>query len=171
MDPDMADPIAPDSEAPPKRRWLPIAAAVVVPAVLGAWVAVNQQASLAAVLGGPEAGVEAPVEEEPEADPMQYGEFLELQGLIVNPAGTEGLRYLMVHVGFESEETKALEELTAKEIAVRDAVIKILSAKTVPQLSDIGRRDSLKVEIRDTVNGMLRDGQIDRLYFTQYVLQ
>ncbi|MEP0548555.1 MAG: flagellar basal body-associated FliL family protein [Rhodothermales bacterium] len=167
----MADPIVPDPAAPPKRRWIPIVAAIVVPAVLGAWVAVSQQASLAAVLGGPAEEVALPVEEEPKAEPTEYGEFLELQGLIVNPAGTEGLRYLMVHVGFESEQAKALEELTMKEIAVRDAVIKILSAKTVPQLSDIGRRDSLKVEIRDTVNGMLREGQIDRLYFTQYVLQ
>lgn len=160
-----AEPVA---EAP-KRRWLPLALAVVIPAALGAWIAVSQQASIGGLLGNE--AVAAGAEETPVAEPIEYGAFSEIQGLIVNPAGTEGLRYLMVNVGFESAEPKALEELTTKEIAVRDAILKILSEKTVPQLSNIGLRDSLKSEIRDTVNVILSDGQVDRLYFTQYVLQ
>jgi flagellar FliL protein len=158
----------PVAEAP-KRRGLLLALAAVVPAALGAWLAVSQPASIGSLFGAEAAATEAPAE--PAAEPVEYGAFSEIQGLIVNPAGTEGLRYLMVNVGFESAKPKVLEEVTTKEVAVRDAILKILSEKTVPQLADIALRDSLKIEIRDTVNVILSDGQVDRLYFTQYVLQ
>jgi len=160
----------PVAEAP-KRRGLLLALAAVVPAALGAWLAVSQQASIGSLLGAEAQATTAEAPAEPAAEPVEYGAFSEIQGLIVNPAGTEGLRYLMVNIGFESAEPKVLEEVTTKEIAVRDAILKILSEKTVPQLADIALRDSLKVEIRDTVNVILSDGQVDRLYFTQYVLQ
>ena len=109
--------------------------------------------------------------EEAEEAPVEFGEFLEVQGLIVNPAGTDGQRYLMLNLGLESNKGSVLEELETKEIVVRDRVLRLLSQRTVEELADIGRRDPLKDELRGAINRVLEEGEVTRLYFTQYVLQ
>ena len=54
---------------------------------------------------------------------------------------------------------------------MRDAIIGHLSGKTVDTLSDISNREGIKEEIRALVNEILAEGEIDRLYFTQFMLQ
>lgn len=157
-------------ETTPTKKKRPLAL-VLIPLVLlacvgGGWVAFTQYARLAAaatVLAGDD-------EAEPE-EPIEYGEFLEIQGLIVNPAGTGGQRYLMINLGLESGESKVLEELEAKEVVVRDHVLRLLSRRSVDELADIAQRDPLKDELRTAINGVLEKGEVTRLYFTQYVLQ
>ncbi len=105
------------------------------------------------------------------AKPIEYGQFMELQGLIINPAGTNGTRYLMVNLGLESANSGVLEELKGKEVVVRDTILKLLGQRTVEELADISLRTQLKQELREAVNAVLRKGKIDRVYFTQYVLQ
>jgi len=105
------------------------------------------------------------------AAPMEYGSFYEVENMIVNPAESQGSRYLMVNVGFESDADEVLTELEDKEVVVRDRVIKLLGEFTVPQLSDIDRRTFLKDTLRTSVNQVLQKGAVQRLYFTQYVLQ
>jgi len=103
--------------------------------------------------------------------PVEFGSFYEVQNMIVNPAGSQGSRYLMVNLGFESDEEAVITELEDKEVVVRDKVIKMLSEFTVPELANIDRRDSIKDTLRTSVNQVLQEGQVTRLYFTQYVLQ
>jgi flagellar FliL protein len=91
--------------------------------------------------------------------------------MIINPAESQGSRYLMVNVGFESDQEIVLTELENKEVVIRDRVIKMLGEFTVPELSDIDRRAFLKDTLLTSVNQVLQDGEVRRLYFTQYVLQ
>lgn len=130
----------------------------------GAYLAFSQYPALAALVYDDTAGEEAP-------EPIEYGEFLEIDNLIINPSGTEGKRYLMVKIGFESDNAKTLEEVTAKEVVVRDRILRFLSSRTVEDLAAIERRDAIKDDLRTMVNEVLEKGQITRLYFTQYVLQ
>lgn len=103
--------------------------------------------------------------------PTEYGAFYEVDNMIVNPAESQGSRYLMVNVGFESDAEAVLTELENKEVVVRDRVIKLLGEFTVPELTDIDRRSFLKDTLRTSVNQILTNGPVRRLYFTQYVLQ
>ena len=109
--------------------------------------------------------------EEEETEPLEYGEFKEIDNLIINPTGTHGKRYLMVKIGFESDAPAVLEELTIKDVVVRDAIVRYLSSQSVPDLAAIEKRDSLKGGLRKRINGILEKGTITRLYFTQYVIQ
>jgi len=84
---------------------------------------------------------------------------MELQGFIVNPAGTDGTRYLMINLGLESAKGDVLEELKEKEIVVRDTVLKLLGQRTVEELADISLRAQLKKELREAVNGILTKGK------------
>lgn len=103
--------------------------------------------------------------------PIDFGSFHEIENMIVNPAESGGSRYLMVNVGFESDRDAVLIELEEKEVVVRDRVINLLSEFTVPLLADIDHRSALKDTLRQSINEVLDEGQVTRLYFTQYVLQ
>jgi len=104
--------------------------------------------------------------------PIEYGEFAELDGIVINPADTDGRRYLMIKIGVEAEDAETLARLDILRPAAVDAVVGLMSAQSVARLSDITKRDSLKTEILDRFNRMLgEDGPVTRIYFTQFVLQ
>ncbi len=159
---------ADEQPSPPnKKRKVVVLAALLVAIALGAGVAYSQfgmiDQTAQKFLGEPE--------EEPTDMPIEYGEFAQLEPLVINPAETNGSRFLMVGVGIESADPAVLEEVALKDIVVRDLVNDVLSTKTVEMLSDVSNRDSLKQEIRLLINTHLSEGEIDRLYFTQFMLQ
>ncbi len=139
---------------------------MVISAVGGGFLAYSKYpllAEIAATINGEE------VEEEDA--PIEFGEFIELQNIIVNPANSGGKNLLMLSVGMETAEPAVLETVTAREMVVRDTIIKILGMRTVDELANIEQRTAIKDEIKHAVNGILSEGEINRMYFTQYVLQ
>jgi flagellar FliL protein len=56
-------------------------------------------------------------------------------------------------------------------VLVRDTLISLLASKTQDDLATVRGRDALKGEIRDAVNGILRNDDVKRVYFTQFVIQ
>lgn len=169
--PGVPEPTDDGAEATPaggKGKKIVVLAAVLVALVGGAGVAFSQFGAIdrtAQALFGP-AG-----EAEEDDAPIEYGEFMQIDGLVVNPAETGGSRYLMVSLGLEAADAAVLEEVGLKDVVVRDAIIGHLSGKTVETLSDISTREGMKEEIRALINGILAEGEIDRLYFTQFMLQ
>lgn len=107
------------------------------------------------------------VEEEPV---REFGEFANLPGIIVNPAGTGGRRYLLVDLSLEVDDAKAVEEISRREIVIRDAIVRTLGEHSVEQLASLPGREALKDTILVHVNDLLEQ-DVRRLYFTQYVLQ
>lgn len=135
----------------------------------GSYVAFSQYATVSRVVGRSGPGVQ--VEAEEKQEPLKYGFFHQFDGLTVNPASSGGARYLMMNIGLEAAKEATIEELKGREIVVRDTIIKLLSVRTVEELAQVETRTVLKEEMRDAINATLRKGQIDRVYFTQYVLQ
>jgi flagellar basal body-associated protein FliL len=70
------------------------------------------------------------------SDSMVYA----IKDIVVNPAGTGGTRFLSVSFGFELGDAGLMAEFTEREALVRDALITILSSKTVAQLTDAKRK-------------------------------
>ncbi|MFN3596101.1 MAG: flagellar basal body-associated protein FliL [Rubricoccaceae bacterium] len=102
--------------------------------------------------------------------PTVYGKFMQLPGIVINPSGSGGRRYLMVDIGLEAPNDKVFAEVGEKEVVVRDAIVRVLSGYTVESLSAPGSHQHLKDTLLVTLNGILtRD--VDRIYFTQFVLQ
>lgn len=103
-------------------------------------------------------------------EPVEYGEFFELTGIIVNPSKSAGKRYLMVNIGLEGN-PDTISDVETKQIVIRDMIINSLGRLTIDALSDITRRDSMKTGLLSSVNAIISEGNVDRLYFTQYVIQ
>ncbi|MBU0690615.1 flagellar basal body-associated FliL family protein [bacterium] len=94
-----------------------------------------------------------------------------LDEIVVNPAGTEGRRYLATRLGLQTQSDSAETEITARSVLIRDAVLSLLSSKSMAQLSSLTYRDSLRNEIRDTVNKQLAETVVETVVFADYVLQ
>jgi flagellar FliL protein len=110
--------------------------------------------------------------EEPEV-PIP-GELYLIEGLIVNPAGTRATRYLRVAAAleFDAEKNPLLaEELSRREHQFKDLFITELSARTVDELVDARVKEEIREELLARLNRNVRDGQLQNLYFTEYVIQ
>lgn len=149
------------------KRLVPVVLTLV--AVVASAIGVfTQRDRIEQMLGGapPAAAV---TEVEP---PVEFGQFAEMEGIVINPRDSNGRRYLMAKIGVEAESEKTLTRLEELGPAARDAILTILASQSSQQLSDITRRDSLKQEVRSALNGLLGDdGSVSRIYFTQFVLQ
>jgi flagellar protein FliL len=94
-----------------------------------------------------------------------------VKDVILNPAGTNGTRFLLTTVGFEVTTAEAKKELEAKDVQVRDALNTVLTAKSLSALSMPENRDSLRKEISQTVAKLLRSGELTNVYFSKFIIQ
>lgn len=172
------DPDAPEpaDEEPPKpkkgvlRLLLTVLPVLLLPAAAGAYLAYSQYPQLAQAADqiGIEYGAAGEVEED---GAIEYGVFTTIGELLINPAGSGGKGFLVVSIGMETKSTAVIAEIEEKEIVVRDAILRLLSEYTKEELASIAFRADLKDEILRELNRILDRGEIDRLYFTQYLLQ
>jgi len=95
----------------------------------------------------------------------------QVDGIIVNPAATGGSRFLTTNIGFEMANEESHEIFKSQEIKIRDALISILSSKTVTELSDLQSREKVRLQILNTVNHLCQPAQAEAIYFVDYVLQ
>jgi flagellar FliL protein len=102
---------------------------------------------------------------------LREGRVVSLDNIIVNPAGSQGSRFLMTSVAFEVEGAEAEKALRAREVEVRDRVTSILEAQTMAALTSPGARDSLKRRIGDAVSPMLGPDVKLHVYLPQFVIQ
>jgi flagellar protein FliL len=94
-----------------------------------------------------------------------------LDNLILNPARTNGTRFLMLSIAFEVRSAQVSDQLKARDAEVRDLVISLIGAKTVEEVSSVEGREAMKTELRDSVRAMLPRGSIGRVYLPQFVIQ
>lgn len=165
------EPPVEDSSSPRKGlpKWMLLLPLFLLPAGGGALLAFSQYEALA--VGTAEVRLRFLSPKDTGERPRDYGEFIRIDGMIINPAESDGKRFLMVDLGLESSSSAALSELERKEIVVRDTILKVLGSRTVQQLVSLEDRTAMKEDILDAVNSVLVRGKIEYLYFTQYVLQ
>lgn len=94
-----------------------------------------------------------------------------VKDVILNPAGTNGTRFLLTTVGFEVTTAEAKKELEGKDVQVRDALNTVLTAKSLSALSMPENRDSLRREISQTVGRLIRNGELTNVYFSKFIIQ
>lgn len=94
-----------------------------------------------------------------------------VKDIVVNPAGTGGTRFLSVSFGFELGSAELAAEFEERELVVRDALITILSSKTVAQLTDAKQKEIVRYQVKKRLEQILDTDEIDGVYFTDFVLQ
>ena len=89
----------------------------------------------------------------------------------VNLADTGGRRYLRVNFELGFNESRLQNELDSRNSEIRSEIIAVLRAKTVEDLQEPGGQSALKDEIILRMNEVLVTGEIQDLYFTEFIIQ
>ncbi|MEI6704061.1 MAG: flagellar basal body-associated FliL family protein, partial [Deltaproteobacteria bacterium] len=90
---------------------------------------------------------------------------------IVNIYDGQELRYLKVKVELEMVGPAVKGEIEAKLAPIRDAVLVLLSAKTLQDIQDVQGKNTMKEEILAAINRHIPPGKIAKVYFTDFVVQ
>ena len=94
-----------------------------------------------------------------------------LDNLVLNPAGSNGTRFLLLTIALEVKNEAVLEEMKVRDAELRDAVLVTLGGKSVEQLAEMSAREALKNELRDVAATLFKPGAVKRVYFPQFVIQ
>ena len=101
----------------------------------------------------------------------EIGVLYPLDTFTVNLKSDNGRRYLKVTMDLELSSQDLTAELDNKTAVIRDRIIRILTSKTLEEVSSRKGKDKLTQQIKDALNAMLDNGQILGVYFTEFVIQ
>ena len=101
----------------------------------------------------------------------EIGILYPLDTFTVNLKSDAGRRYLKVTMSLELEGEELSLELDAKSPVLRDRIIRILTSKTLEEISSKKGKQKVSTQVMDTLNAMISDGQIRGIYFTEFVIQ
>lgn len=178
---------APEGEATKKSSKMLLiiigAVFVLILVIIGAVVMMSghdEEASGAAPKEASAHGEEAPAEGE-HAKPSEGGGHGEvstevgimfpLEMFTVNLLSESGRRYLKVEMNLELEGEELALELETKKPVLRDVIIRILSGKSLEEVSTLKGKEAVKEEILSDLNQRVKDGKIKNVYFTDFVVQ
>jgi len=99
------------------------------------------------------------------------GILFPLDTFTVNLKSDAGRRYLKATMQLELEGEELSLELDAKSPVLRDRIIRILSSKTLEEISSKKGKSKVSEQIVNTLNDMIADGEIRAIYFTEFVIQ
>jgi flagellar protein FliL len=94
-----------------------------------------------------------------------------LEPFIVNIYDGQELRYLKVKVELEMVNPVIKTEIEGRLAPIRDAILILLSAKTLQDIQDVQGKNTLKDEILGAINRNIPPGKIAKVYFTDFVVQ
>lgn len=101
----------------------------------------------------------------------EVGIMFPLDIFTVNLLSESGRRYLKVEMNLELEGEELALELETKKPVLRDVIIRILSGKSLEEVSTVRGKETLKEEILSDLNQRIKDGKIKNVYFTDFVVQ
>lgn len=100
------------------------------------------------------------------------GDFLfSLDDIIANPAQTNGKILVLTSIGFDMNSAESKKIMEEKAIILKDIVINNLARKTVSELNDATKRDSLKIQIIQNIESKIPNVKINDLYFSKFIIQ
>jgi flagellar FliL protein len=94
-----------------------------------------------------------------------------LEPFIVNIYDGQELRYLKVKVEMEMASPAVKPELDGRLAAMRDAILVVLTSKTLQDIQDIQGKNQLREEILTAVSKIVAQGKVIKIYFTDFVIQ
>jgi len=102
---------------------------------------------------------------------LVVGPMYPLDNFIVNLLSENGRRYLKVQMNLELSGEELATEIDTKVPVIRDLIIRIMSSKTIEEISTSKGKEKLKNQLVDELNMRLKDGTLQNIYFTEFVIQ
>ncbi|OEU73812.1 MAG: hypothetical protein BA864_05600 [Desulfuromonadales bacterium C00003093] len=148
-----------------KKKLIIIIAAVVV-LLIGAGVGAFL------FLGGEDEKI-SPEQEQAELEKLakQVGPMVSIDTFIVNIIDDEESRYLKASITIEVNTPETAMEVSERMPQIKDAILLLVGNKTFSELQDLQGKIQLRAELINRLNGILLNGKVKRIYFTDFVVQ
>ncbi len=99
------------------------------------------------------------------------GPMVDIESFIVNILDQQGTRYLKASITLELDRKEAVAEVGERLPQVKDAILLLVGNKTFGEVSDLQGKLQLRAELQHRLNGILQQGQVKNIYFTDFVVQ
>lgn len=113
----------------------------------------------------------SPKKQKKRMESLTVGPMYPLDNFIVNLLSDSGRRFLKTQINLEMDSEDLAAELDSKVPVIRDIIIRVLTSKTLEEISTAKGKDKLKDALVNQLNMRLQDGEINNLYFTEFVIQ
>ncbi len=105
------------------------------------------------------------------AQPVEMDEF-DPGEMVINLADSDGSRFLRVKMVLEYPQNEKLkQEIESQRPLIMQDILHVLRNKTVDDVRPVAKEDKVKAEIIETINKELKAGEIQRIYFTDFLIQ
>jgi flagellar FliL protein len=91
--------------------------------------------------------------------------------VLVNVSGTAGTRYLLASLTLVGTGADLKEVVEKSDAQLRDVASSVLATKTIADLDKPGSRNFIRTELISAFNGVLGDGRVKEIYFTEFAIQ
>ncbi len=177
----MSDDTATTNEAENKKGPMPmllsLAAGVVVSVAIGACIGLfllgPKLAPSKASAQSHQAAVEedsATEEQKTETSKVPLPVYV-LENLVLNPAGSNGTRFLLLSVAIAVKDEAGVALLKARDAEIRDNLLSLFGSKSIDQVWEASARDGLRQDVLTTLAPLFPAGVIRTVYFPQFVIQ
>lgn len=99
------------------------------------------------------------------------GPLVEMEDFVVNITHKDSTRFLKIGVTLEVQDEKSVEALKKRMPQVTDAVLLLAGNKRFEEIQDLQGKMQLKADLLARVKGLVGQGTITNLYFTDFVVQ
>jgi len=106
-----------------------------------------------------------------ESTPVHSGHIYKMDSFIVNLNDGNAMRYLKIRIAIESNQEGENEEYASRLPQLRDATLAILSGKNHREIMSAEGKRNLKEELKERFNKVLKDFKIQKIYFTEFIIQ
>ena len=94
-----------------------------------------------------------------------------LEPFVVNIYDGQELRYLRIKVEFQMSGPDVKPLLDGNLAQLRDAILVLLTTKTLQEIQDLQGKEQLKQQILAAVDKIVPPGKVLKVYFTDFVVQ
>lgn len=95
----------------------------------------------------------------------------EVETFLVNLSDPGGKRYLKLTMKVRLSGKELQEEFVSRTFEIRDAIIMLLSSKEFQEIAKPEDKATLKQEIIFQLNRLVKKGQVQDIYFTEFLVQ
>lgn len=112
-----------------------------------------------------------PIDPEDEHVEVVIGQFIyNMEDVVVNPAGTNGQRFLLLSMGFDVPSQEITTIFETKQIIIKDMIITYLSSKSLEEVSQPQFKSELKEGLIASIEEMIPEIKINTVYFSKYIV-
>jgi flagellar FliL protein len=104
-------------------------------------------------------------------DERPVGIIHPLGSFVVNLLDPGNLRYVNCRIELEVDDSAVIKEIQAREALFKDSVISLVGNQTYEDLLGVEGKSRLREELLVRFNRILPQGQIARVYLTEFVVQ